>query len=149
VWPNSRHGVCGDVWNGDKHHEVGGMYYNGGEVVAAYSEGQDVKFTVYITAFHKGLFQFRICKIPAGGNEASDLTQACFDQHLLKQVTDDRAQTPEDPNFWIGLKKCTKCYYNMWYKLPEGLTCGDDGSKCVLQWYYLTGESREGRVKKS
>lgn len=33
----------------------------------------------------------------------------------------------------------------MTYKLPQGLTCDGQTTRCVLQWYYLTGALLELR----
>lgn len=46
-----------------------------------------VEITVSITAFHKGYFEFRLCKnnIPQKGDDASiAVTQECLNQNLLQ-----------------------------------------------------------------
>lgn len=48
-------------------------------------EGQVVEFDVAITAYHKGRFSFRVCRINGKGNlrEQADLTEDCLNKNIL------------------------------------------------------------------
>lgn len=50
-----------------------------------YVQGQVVHLQAVITAFHKGRFRFRICKVTglSPQNERDQLTDACLDANLL------------------------------------------------------------------
>lgn len=37
--------------------------------------------------------------------------------------------------------------WDMAYQLPQGLTCDGVNTRCVMQWWYLTGEGSTGRWK--
>ena len=64
-----------------------------------------------------------------------------------------QAQNPGDPWFHLGQENTgTPCdpsnpicrvmgtIHTAYYQLPTGLTCDGITSKCVMQWYWLTGE---------
>lgn len=57
---------AGDPAAGPLRHEVGGSLYTGA-VAATWREGAVVNITVAITAFHKGRFGLRICRIQGTG----------------------------------------------------------------------------------
>lgn len=71
-WPQRMAGQCGDPFQSDRRHE------KLGRATAAFVEGQTVSFKVKITAYHKGRFEFRICKTKDG-----KLSEACFERNAL------------------------------------------------------------------
>ncbi len=66
TWPEGVHGMCGDPAAGPLRHEAGGDRWTG-TARATYSEGAVLNMTVYVAAFHKGRFSFRICRISGTG----------------------------------------------------------------------------------
>ena len=66
TWPQGSHGICGDPAAGPLDHEAGGAHWSGA-VQGWYHDGQVLNLTVTVTAFHKGRFQFRICRIAGTG----------------------------------------------------------------------------------
>ena len=66
TWPQGSHGICGDPAAGPLDHEAGGAHWSGA-VQGWYHDGQALNLTVTVTAFHKGRFQFRICRIAGTG----------------------------------------------------------------------------------
>ncbi len=145
TWPAGNHGLCGDAFSNPtpRNHEAGGKYWTG-KVAGTYVEGQVVKFTTVLTAYHKGRLGFRICKINGGSaaNETSQLTEACFDKNVLVQANVEGAQRPGDRYYHLGPSPPASGYtYETAYQLPSGLTCDGVNQRCVIQWYYLTGNS--------
>jgi hypothetical protein len=119
-----------------------------GESQATYKEGQVIELNVFVTAYHKGNFEFSICKIDGtrAEDEASQLTQGCLDEHKLVQANVPQAQVPGDTYYYIGpssdgLVAGNNWDYTMHYQLPEGLTCDGESSRCVIQWHWITGNS--------
>ncbi len=143
VYPSGNHGLCGDPYAmpEPRKHEAGGIYYNGGQSTATYSEGDTVDFNVVLTAYHKGDFRFRVCRIEGTTpeDERNQLTEQCFDQHELKQA-DASAQSPGTARYFIG-PTSDNWNYNIKYQLPDGLSCDGISARCVLQWHYVTGNS--------
>lgn len=120
-------------------------------------------------------------------SEKAQLTEACLDQHVLRQAAVPGAQAPGDPYYHLG-QTGNAFTYRMPYQLPQAsgagvavraagwakptpasvpaavrnrlitsppevpwhapqnLTCDGQTAKCVLQWYYLTGEERANRL---
>lgn len=143
-WPAGSHGLCGDA-SADatpRKHEAGGKYWTG-KITGSYIEGQVIKLSVLLTAYHKGRFGFRICKISGGAinDETNQLTESCFNQNVLVQGNVASAQAPGDPYLHIGDSTIGSGTYEAYYQLPPGLTCDGVNTRCVLQWYYLTGNS--------
>lgn len=142
VWPAGQHGICGDPITDPtpRKHEAGGEYWTG-KPAATYQQGGIIKLTTVLTAFHKGRFGFRICKISgtSAADETSQLTDACFNQNVLVQANVAGAQAPGDAYLHLG--SVNNGTYTTYYQLPSGLTCDGVTSRCVLQWYYLTGNS--------
>ena len=144
VFPEGKHGICGDPWTDavPRKHEAYGKYWTG-QSAAVYEQGQIITLNVRLTAYHKGFFEFRICKINGASaqDEAQQLTEDCFDQHWLKQANIPEAQNPGESKYYIGPESNGNWDYVMYYQLPAGLNCDGESSRCVLQWHYLTGNS--------
>lgn len=126
-----RHGLCGDPWNGPKHHEAGGKYATPPRVAAVYRAGQTFRARVKLTANHKGRWSLRLCPVPGGGSASAErraLTQKCLDAHLLRRADGKGPFTrvPENRSDFV-----------VKYRLPRGLRC----KRCVMQWTYETGNS--------
>ncbi|KDD72946.1 hypothetical protein H632_c2704p0, partial [Helicosporidium sp. ATCC 50920] len=134
--------MCGDPHTAPlpRPHENGGKYYTG-EIAGTWTEGSDITLEVVLTAFHMGRFGFRICKIEGNSPEAEreQLTEECFNKHILLRANGTEGSTPNDPYYHLG--GMVNSPYKMTYRLPEGLTCDGVNTRCVLQWYYLTGNS--------
>ncbi|PRW59440.1 DNA damage checkpoint isoform A [Chlorella sorokiniana] len=141
TWPAGRHGICGDPAAGPLRHEVGGSLYTG-RVAAWWTEGSVVNMTVTITAFHKGRFGLRICRIQGtdAASEKAQLTEDCLNQNVLRQAAVPGAQAPGDPYYHLG-QIGNAFTYRVPYQLPQNLTCDGQTAKCVIQWHYLTGNS--------
>ncbi|KAG8199109.1 hypothetical protein JTE90_016246 [Oedothorax gibbosus] len=120
-------GVCGDPYNvpQPRPNEAGGKF-GLGIIVRNYTEGQDIKVTVDLTANHLGYFEFKICP---NNNPKSIVSQNCLDKYLLRMSdgTGTRFLVNSDHLGPIGI----------WLKLPPGLTC----KQCVLQWEYIGGNN--------
>ncbi|KAL6771970.1 hypothetical protein ACKKBG_A28485 [Auxenochlorella protothecoides x Auxenochlorella symbiontica] len=137
-WPLSHHGMCGDSYTGERKHEYGGVSATG-TITGTYTEGQVVNLTTVITASHKGRFTYRVCVIEDPASELAELTEECLDKHVLVQADVAGAQNPGSP-YWYDRGTGS---YTMSYQLPQGLTCDGVNARCVMQWYYLTGNSCE------
>ncbi|PSC73577.1 chitin binding domain-containing [Micractinium conductrix] len=132
--------MCGDPWPSDRPHEAGGRYWFG-TVTGSYEEGQAVNLTVRLTAAHKGRFLFRVCRIVGAGvaAEQAQLSYDCLNAHTLVQADAPGAQAPGDPWWYVDNEQYL--YDAMPYQLPKGLHCDGVAATCVLQWFYLTGNS--------
>ncbi|XP_026733298.1 uncharacterized protein LOC113497784 [Trichoplusia ni] len=119
---DGRCGVCGDAYNtpSPRPHELGGKYGKG-YIVATYAPGEVITTNVYISAYHMGFWEFRICTDPY------DNTQECFDQHLVELEDGETKYYPKDGS----------AYYEVKYRLPTDLVC----DHCVLQWKYTAGNN--------
>jgi hypothetical protein len=158
------HGLCGDAprtkspecWNGgdcpEQAHMPGGKFYtkgngNGGLIQATYSEGQTIDVEMYIMAHHMGAVTLRLC-------DEARVTEKCLNKYgPLKRVDFEQgglreAQpiNPNHPEFWYlnptayaPAKVPGTTHYRMRarFKLPEGVSC----ENCVLQWWWITGNS--------
>ena len=144
MYPSGNHGLCGDPYAmpEPRKHEAGGIYYNNGASQATYTEGDIAEFDVKLTAYHKGDFRFRVCRIEGTKpeDERAQLSEQCFDQHTLKQADVSGAQSPGTARYFIG-PTSDNWSYKIKYQLPDGLVCDGIDSRCVLQWHYVTGNS--------
>ena len=151
-YPDGKHGLCGDIYNQPRprNHEAGGKYWKigNGESSATYNQGDVIELTTVVTAYHKGRLGFRICKILGTSiqDETEQLTDECFESGTLRQADVPGAQSPGD--LWYHLGPSPQNYsmgvpltYTSKYQLPDDLNCDGKQSKCVLQFYYLTGNS--------
>eukprot|EP00121_Abeoforma_whisleri_P010829 Awhi_evm1s9984 len=124
------HGLCGDNINEEQRHMSGGIFGNG-IITAQYVVGQTIDIEIVVTAHHKGYFQFRLCDLPEGSSKRTRVTQRCLDRNVLKLA--DGSGT----KWRLPASTGSTVTYKMAYKLPGGVTC----SRCVLQWYWETGNS--------
>jgi hypothetical protein len=125
-----------------RKHEAGGANVpSPRKISGTYTEGQVVTFKTTLTAFHMGRLGFRVCKIAGNttADERAQLTETCLDANQLKQADVPGAQAPGDA--WYHLGTVNQGSYSTPYQLPAGLTCDGMTSRCVLQFYYLTGNS--------
>lgn len=127
------HGLCGDP--GDmvppRDHEAFGSLANPPVVAGVYKPGATIAVKVTLTANHKGRWSLKLCPIPGGGSptaEAKALTQACLNAHPLLRADTKTPHTYVPPSL---------SSFEVQYKLPPKVTC----KRCVLQWYYQTGNS--------
>eukprot|EP00887_Chlorella_sp_A99_P001312 scaffold14.g1312.t1 len=165
VWPNGVHGLCGDAYTAERKHEAGGVYggyHADGQfplVDNSYEEGSVLPASVDLTAFHKGEFSFRICRVKApdpgetwAAAEKRQLTEECFFQYQLVQADVPGAQAPFQ-QWWhigqvpgwvkgqpldpiLGVPVSGRLSYNSSWQLPMGLTCDGVAARCVLQWHW-------------
>jgi hypothetical protein len=142
-WPDGRHGICGDPFDGPRHHEEGGKFYMGGTPVVTYDKGSIAKFDIFLSTNHNGRFGFRICKIRKGpfDSEKEQLTEGCLNQHILKQADIPEAQIPGEEWYYTSPGDPTTTEYSMYYQLPENLTCDGVTATCVIQWYWQSANS--------
>ena len=141
---SSVHGPAGDpfIEAMPRSHEAGGKYWQPG-MYTSYTQGQVLETEVTTSTNHKGRFSLRICKVQGGYDtaperEAEELTEACFDKHVLLQADVKGAQDPGKRYFYMGQKDPEWSTYRAYYQLPDDLTCDGVESHCVLQWYWLT-----------
>ena len=133
-WPNGRHGLCGEPYKstggavGPGDLSEGGRYATPPIIAARYAAGQTIDISIRVTAFHKGRFSFSLCKDP------KRFSQACLDEHKL--VNADGGGLFYYPPGGDGQIPPGGAF-KMRFKLPAGVTC----DRCVLQWYWLTGNS--------
>eukprot|EP00656_Telonema_subtile_P038515 TRINITY_DN434_c0_g1_i1.p1 TRINITY_DN434_c0_g1~~TRINITY_DN434_c0_g1_i1.p1 ORF type:complete len:890 (-),score=196.15 TRINITY_DN434_c0_g1_i1:81-2750(-) len=125
-------GVCGTISSGSPNFNDARFVSNGG----TFNAGQSFQAEVAITAHHMGHFEFRLCTNP------SDLTQTCFDQHVLTRTANSGTPSPLDtrrPERWYLPPRTNggNGNYLMEFKLPDGVSC----EHCVLQWTYITANS--------
>lgn len=121
--------LCGDPHDGPFHHMAGGRYANG-VIAQTFTEGQTIDIEIVITAHHKGEFNFFLCDLPEGSSASTPVTKSCLRKHRLRMPNGKtKYQLPPPAG--------SPSHYNMQYKLPQGVTC----SRCVLQWYWKTGNS--------
>lgn len=144
TFPEGRNGICGDPYTDPmpRNHEAGGKYWTG-TPAAVYLEGQTMEIDITVTTNHNGRFQFRICKIDGVSKKAErkQLTEECLDEHVLVQADVPGAQQPGEQYFYTTPGDPMYYEYKMYYQLPEGLTCDGEDSKCVIQWYWVTGNT--------
>lgn len=77
-------------------------------------------------------------QVPRG----QDVTQECLDQYPpLQQADVPGAQLPGSEFFYTNPHDPTYYEYTMYYKLPDTLICDGETSYCVIQWYWLTGNT--------
>jgi len=112
-------GICGEDYSGVKQFEKGGSMYTG-NIVAKYTQGQQIDAVVEITANHYGYFEFRLCNVDG---KAGDATQSCLDQTLLKDV---------NGNTKIFITRGKTGKFTTRLNLPSGFSC----NHCVFQWKY-------------
>lgn len=136
TWPVGQHGVCGDRASAPspRDHEAGGQFANPSAFGAVWEQGSQVTVQVQVTAFHKGGIKMRVCHVPAGADEASVVTQSCFDNGPELQPVG------RPDGWWWFPVGGTSGLYTIQYQLPADLTC-HSGAKCVVQFWWVTGNS--------
>lgn len=141
-WPDGKFGICGDPFDGPRKHEFGGQYYTGKPAVT-FSQGQVAELEVFISTNHNGRFRFRICQYRKNPfeTELELLTEECFDKHVLKQANVPAAQNPGEEWFYTTPGDPVTTEYTMFYQLPENLDCDGEKYACVLQFYWLSGNT--------
>eukprot|EP00971_Amphidinium_carterae_P333749 6468643-Amphidinium_carterae.1 len=149
---NDDNGYCPHCGNGASVCGDGGQWppgsdflNYGAETLTNLQAGSIHEFSVYITAHHKGHFEFAICDQHVSGDLADP--QACFDARKLH-----RADPPADcvPNDVRGdCQPIQGDYPERWYlppsagthtmrfKIPSDLSC----ESCTLQWRWWTANS--------
>lgn len=122
--PVPRYGVCGDPVTDPRprKHEEGGKYATPPRIAATYRSGQVFTARVTLTANHVGRWSLRLCPTP------KRLSQACFDKHVLRRADRKGMYTPVPSD---------RSEFSVRYRLPAGLRC----KRCVMQWFYETGNS--------
>jgi hypothetical protein len=136
-WPIGNKGLCGDKASAKPQDQ---KYLAAGPVAATYTSGQVIDIDLSISAYHKGRVSFSICN-------SATLSESCFNIHLTRAdslqpgsrylylPTTSTAAVTVGPNLTSNPGAGQK--YSMRFKLPDGFTC----TRCVLRWYYLTGNS--------
>ena len=120
---NGKCGVCGDPYHEkEQKHVYPGEYAKKGVITKTYSQGQEITVLVELTSNHMGRFKFTIGKLNKLPITKEQLT------HVLR--------TPEG-NIWWSVPDRSNSMFSIKLRLPAGLVC----SRCVLQWYYKTGNS--------
>ena len=134
-YPMRRYGVCGDPYTQQRPrlHETGGRFgrfrdLGVAAVAECYTPGTVIDIHVRITAHHRGSFWFTLC-VPGDGDES----EACFRDGYALQRADGAGSRYSLPD--LGSR-----VYAMQYRLPSNVEC-DGSTRCVLRWYYLTGNS--------
>ncbi|KAK7081126.1 hypothetical protein SK128_027952 [Halocaridina rubra] len=116
-------GVCGDPWHVSKPrpHERGGRFGRG-VITASYTEGQVIPVTLYISANHKGYYEFRLCN---NNNPLARETQECLNKQLLQLADGTGTRYYLDGNI--------RGKHTVYVQLSARLYC----SHCVLQWKWV------------
>eukprot|EP00177_Eucheuma_denticulatum_P001127 GFKZ01002040.1.p1 GENE.GFKZ01002040.1~~GFKZ01002040.1.p1 ORF type:complete len:508 (-),score=53.21 GFKZ01002040.1:255-1778(-) len=152
-----RSGICGDEIGKPQDHMKGGKYFNGGQVSATYVQGQTIELKLNIVAHHNGFMELHVCDV---GKCGGDISRACFlEGHCqpLERKKNTKCESgnnmrcgPWDrnnPGRWYF--PCSDHYFKsnevdfyggdgtILYDLPDNLRC----EHCVLQWYWVTGNS--------
>lgn len=139
---NLKYGVCGDVFSDPvpRAHESGGKYglFNsiGKDAIArCYQPGQDIQIDITMTAHHKGTFEYQLCVLEAGQDES----EACFangPKLNMAGTNNPVYQLPDEGNK----------VYSQLFTLPNDVSC-EGNTRCVLRWYWLTGNSPGSDMK--
>lgn len=135
-------GVCGD----------GGQWGSSSNFLdslagprTSFSPGEEVEFSVQVTAHHMGYFEFSICDRHLDSSVAD--AQSCLDSHRLVRVGPAADCVANDargdcqplhaayPERWY-LPPGTGVH-SMRYRIPDDLLC----SSCTLQWRWWTANS--------
>ena len=129
---SKRYGVCGDPWNGERKHEVGGVFSwkQGDPVQATVAQGGSLAVSVVLTANHKGRFRVEACALPNPGGveqERAALVETCFVP--LRRLDDDEIHTyvPSNVNS-----------FDITYRIPRDFPPSD---RAVVRWWYQSGNS--------
>jgi len=118
-------GLCGNNY-GDatpRPHELGGKYGEG-VIVGRYKRNGQIKFSVLLTANHRGSFLFDICNL-----DINNESEQCFAENLLElESGGNKYALPHyQANSW----------FNNTLKVPSNLKC----NHCVFRWTYNTANT--------
>lgn len=115
-------GVCGDPYDKKNPEFIHPGAYAKGVITKTYREGQEIEVVVHLTSNHQGFFVFRVGKIGTPPITQEKLT------HVLKQPNGlEKFKITSNGNQKFKIK----------LRLPKGVTC----DRCVMQWWYTTGNS--------
>lgn len=143
TYPEGNNGICGDPITdpAPRKHEAGGKYWTGNPA-ATYKKGQVIEIDLTITTNHNGRFSFSICPVGMSAKaERAELTEKCLRENTLVQANVPGAQQPGEKYFYTTPGDPVYTDYKMYYQLPEDLTCDGVTSRCVMQWYWTTGNT--------
>eukprot|EP00730_Choanoeca_flexa_P016656 TRINITY_DN7921_c0_g1_i1.p1 TRINITY_DN7921_c0_g1~~TRINITY_DN7921_c0_g1_i1.p1 ORF type:complete len:739 (+),score=163.71 TRINITY_DN7921_c0_g1_i1:206-2422(+) len=118
-----RHNLCGA--------QAGSSLMRGtGNVAMTFEIGKTALIRVETTDIVPGHFEFRLCQ------NASELSQACLNQHLLRIAASGRVRIdPSYPErFYVP---ASANQYDIQVQLPAGVEC----RQCVLQWYFVQADT--------
>lgn len=126
VGDRARYGVCGDPWNGPKHHEAGGKYASPPRIAGRYTQGKTITVRVTLTANHLGRWSVRLCPLASTSPSAEkrQLASGCLKHLRRADGSGPFTYVPGDESV-----------FQVQYRLPRGVAC----KRCVLQWLYETG----------
>ncbi|KAL4216329.1 hypothetical protein ACF0H5_024056 [Mactra antiquata] len=130
---NGQCGVCGDPFDATNkpNEDIGGTYVTG-TITGNYVQGGQLNATVQLTAYHKGWFEFRLCRL-SNPSTQEKVTQSCLNQNLLTVSGETTTRVMLNESFsYSGAG-----YYSVILQLPANINC----QYCVLQWKYNTGNS--------
>jgi len=119
-------GVCGDAAHLTNQPHMDGGRYGNRIIGKTYKRGQTITVDVLLTASHLGYFEFRIGEFD--NKDTSGDNEGKLNGYLMKLVkggTKYRITTNGRRAHKIQLR------------LPSNLSC----KRCVLQWWYRTGNS--------
>jgi len=116
-----------------------------------YEEGGTISIDVLITNHHNGFMEFRVCDVKYCGGEISEKCLRGPHCYVLQRAPHAACETgkewgcapidPKHPSRWYLPCPSGKIDYygqgKILYTLPKGLNC----KHCVLQWYWVTGNS--------
>jgi len=116
-----------------------------------YEEGGTISIDVLITNHHNGFMEFRVCDVKYCGGEISEKCLRGPHCYVLQRAPHAACETgkewgcapidPKHPSRWYLPCPSGKIDYygqgKILYSLPKGLNC----KHCVLQWYWVTGNS--------
>merc|ERR1712189_57423 len=117
-------GVCGDPADAKNQRHMDGGRYGNRIIGKTYKQGEAIKIDVFLTASHKGYFEFRIGDF-SNSDTAGDI-EGRLNGVVLKQVSGSTKYYIRTP----GMRS-----HKIHLQLPSDLTC----ERCVIQWWYKTG----------
>lgn len=139
TYPHFRVGMCGDRVSSPRDHEAGGKFARG-KVTGVYRRGGRMHISFGVATYHRGAIQYRICRYRAGtpAQERAALTDSCLNRHILRAPSGSQwmylGTGPESGQWPPKL-------YRQTFRLPSGLSCDGKRWKCVLQSFWITGNT--------
>lgn len=150
-----RYGVCGDLPKGNDHLK-GGIFYNGGQIVETFRQGETISIEMTIVASHNGYIELFVCdvdKCPKG-----EISPECFISPSkpcaqLMRIPNEKCDSRESascgpiddyyPGRWylpcpMPVRSGETYVYgkdkSIQYQLPANLSC----EHCVLQFSWVS-----------